>query len=602
VLERPEPSVVNGIRGSDRALPGHRRRGPAGRGARVVTRLGSAGLALWIVLGPTGAARPNPSSEGRPQNASEARRIAFEDRQSGSAVDFVLDNGTVPDKPLIDSMLGGVALFDYDNDGRLDIFFCNGARIPGLVKDDSRFWNRLYRHEKGDTFRDVTEEAGVRGEGYSMSASAADYDNDGWTDLYVTGVNRNILYHNRGDGTFADATEQAGVTGVAGGKKLWSVGAVWLDYDNDGDLDLFVANYLDWSPERNKLCGMKGKRLSCSPTVYEGLPNLLYRNDGNGRFTDVSGATGIAAQIGKGMSVSVADADGDGFTDVFVANDEMRHFLFRNEGGHAFAERGVEMGVAYTEDGVPVSGMGNDFRDLNGDGRPDIIVTDLSGESFLLYRNTAAGYFVPDIYQAGLGFATVLMGGWSIGGYDLDNDGDKDLFSANSHVSENIGFYGTHRYRQPNAVFEADAKGRFRDVTATAGVAMQRARAHRGCAFGDLDGDGRVDVVVSVIGEPPELLYNVSGGTGHWIELRLLGTRSNRDGIGAKVKLTRASGQVQYNHVTTTVGYASSSDPRVHFGLGPDPAAREIEIRWPSGVRQVLNDVAADQVLEVKEP
>jgi hypothetical protein len=569
---------------------------------RVFMRLAGVGLALWALVGSTGVARPSPSSEGRPDTPNEGSAIAFEDRQPGSGIDFVLDNGTVPDKPLIDSMLGGVALLDYDNDGDLDVFFCNGARIPGLVKEGSRFWNRLYRQEKGDTFRDVTEETGVRGEGYSMSASAADYDNDGWTDLYVTGVNRNILYHNGGDGTFTDVTEQSGATGVADGKKLWSVGAVWLDYDNDGDVDLFVANYLDWSPEKNRLCGMEGKRLSCSPTVYEGLPNFLYRNDGDGRFTDVSAATGIAAQVGKGMSVAAADADGDGFTDIFVANDEMRHFLFRNEGGRGFAERGVEMGVAYTEDGVPVSGMGSDFRDLSQDGRPDIVVTDLSGESFLLYRNTAAGYFVPDIYQAGLGFATVLMGGWGIGGYDIDNDGDKDLFSANSHVSENVGFYGTHRYRQPNAVFEADAKGRFRDVTATAGVAMQRARAHRGCAFGDLDGDGRVDVVVSVIGEPAEVLYNVTTGAGHWLELRLLGTKSNRDAIGATVKLTGESGRVQYNHVTTAVGYASASDKRVHFGLGADKSTREIEIRWPSRAVQVLRDVPADQVLEVREP
>jgi hypothetical protein len=334
-----------------------------------------------------------------------------------------------------------------------------------------------------------------------MGASVADFDNDGWADLYVTGVNRNVLYHNRGDGTFADVTDRAGVrAGTAGGKKLWSVGAAWLDYDNDGDLDLFVANYLDWSPENNEVCGTEGKRLSCPPTDYQGLPNHLYRNLGAGRFTDVSGSTGIGAHVGKGMGVAVADADGDGFVDVFVANDEMRHFLFRNEGGRRFAETGVEMGVAYTEDGVPVSGMGTDFRDLDQDGRPDIVVTDLSGEPFAFYLNTPEGFFVPSSHAAGLGFSTVLMGGWGIGAYDLDDDGYKDLFSANSHVSENVDFYGHHHYRQPNAVFRGNASGRFRDVTAGAGADMQRARAHRGCAFGDLDGDdGRVDVVVSAL-------------------------------------------------------------------------------------------------------
>jgi hypothetical protein len=270
--------------------------------------------------------------------------------------------------------------------------------------------------------------------------------------------------------------------------------------------------------------------------------------------------------------------------------------------GHRFVEIAVETGVAYTEDGVPVSGMGTEFRDLNQDGRPDIFLTVLSGEAFPLYLNTAEGFFLPSGHTAGLGFATVLMGGWGVGAFDLDNDGEKDLFSANAHVSENVDFYGHHRYRQPNAVFRGAVDGRFRDVTAEAGAAMQRARAHRGCAFGDLDNDGRVDVVVSVIGEPAEVLYNVTADAGHWLDLRLEGTKSNRDGIGATVKLTGGSGRVQYNHVTTAVGYASSSDTRVHFGLGADRRAREIEIRWPSGVRQVLNDVPADQVLEVQEP
>jgi hypothetical protein len=561
----------------------------------------SARFGLCVVLGASaglaGAARPAPpGGEGQ-------GRIRFEERQPGSGLDFVLDNGTTPDKPIIDGVLGGVAVLDFDNDGRLDVFFANGARIPGLAKDDPRFWNRLFRNEGDLAFRDVTERAGVQGAGYSMGASVADFDNDGWADLYVTGVNENILYRNRGDGTFADVTGRAGVQAeTATGKKLWSVGAAWLDYDNDGDLDLFVVNYLDWSFETNKVCGAEGKRLSCPPNDYPGLPNQLYRNEGAGRFTDVSVSTGIGAHVGKGMSVAVADADGDGFADVFVANDEMRHFFFRNESGRRFAETGVEMGVAFTEDGVPVSGMGTDFRDLDQDGRPDIIVTDLSGEPFPLYRNTPEGFFLPASHAAGLGFATILMGGWGIGAYDLDDDGYKDLFSANSHVSENVDLYGHHHYRQTNAIFRGSASGRFREVTAGAGADMQRARAHRGCAFGDLDGDGRVDVVVSAIGEPTEVLRNVTEGAGHWLVLRLEGTKSNRDGLGTTVKLTGESGHVQFNHATTAVGYASSSDKRVYFGLGEDRTAREIEIRWPSGVRQVLRNVSADRLLKVEEP
>jgi len=532
---------------------------------------------------------------------SEQSRIAFENRQERSGVTFVLNNGTTDDKPIIDSTLGGVALLDYDNDGYLDIFFTNGASIPSLNKSNPAFSNRLYHNNHDGTFTEVTGRAGVTGEGYSMGAAAADYDNDGWTDLYVTGVNRNILYHNNRDGTFTDVTEKAGVTGIFGGKKLWSVSAAWIDYDNDGLLDLFVTNYLEWSPENSRVCGLLGKRLSCPPSLYKGESNILYHNNGDGTFTDVSAASGIAECIGKGMGVAIADYDGDGWTDIFVANDNERNFLFKNRRGQGFDEVGVESFVAYTDDGVPVSSMGVDFRDWSNSGRPGLFVTALGGETFPLFRNEDRKIFTMATYESGIGFASFKMSGWGAGIYDFDNDGYKDLFSANSHVSENADVNPQQQYRQPNSVFQNLRNATFQDVSAEAGPAVRLRAAHRGAAFGDLDNDGKVDVVISAIGSPAELLYNTSTGGNHWIAIETVGTKSNRDGIGTRIKLTGESGLVQYNEVTTAGSYASSSDKRAHFGLGRDSLVKEIELRWPSGTLQVLRNVKADQILKVTE-
>ena len=542
------------------------------------------------------------------QNATQPRLkspspIRFENRQPRSGVDFVLNNGTTPDKPIVDSILGGVALFDFDNDGYLDIFFANGAQIPSLAKENSSFYNHLYRNNHDGTFTDVTEHAGLRGAGYSLGAAAADFDNDGWTDLYVTGINRNILYHNNHDGTFTDVTAHAGVPGTApDGKKLLSVSAAWVDYDNDGLLDLFVANYLDWSPETSKVCGQPGQRLSCPPSLYPGEANLLYRNNGDSTFTDVSASMGISNQIGKGMGVAIADYDGDGWMDIFVANDNQRNFLFKNRHGKGFDEVGVEASVAYTEDGVPVSSMGVDFRDWTNQGKPGLFITALGGETFPLYRNEGNGFFAMDTYAAGIGFSTYKMSGWGAGIYDFDNDGYKDLFSANSHVSENAGVDPQQHYRQANAVFRNLHDNTFDEVSAQAGAAMAAPAAHRGSAFGDLNNDGRVDVVVSAIAGHAELLFNTSATGNHWLLIQTVGVTSNRDGIGTQIKITGESGLTQYNQVTTAGSYASSSDKRVHFGLGPDKIIKEIELRWPSGTVQKLHDIKADQVLKVTEP
>jgi hypothetical protein len=537
-----------------------------------------------------------------PPQATERSQIRFENHLKLSGVEFILNNGTTDDKPVIDAVLGGVALMDYDNDGYLDIFFTNGARIPSLAKDSPDFSNRLYHNNHDGTFTDVTDRAGVKGDGYSVGVAVADFDNDGYPDIYVTGVNHNTLYHNNGDGTFTDVTGRAGVSGIGpNGKKLWSVSAAWIDYDNDGRLDLFVSNYLDWTFETSKVCGPPGRRLSCSPTMYKGEPNFLYHNNGDGTFTDVSAATGIAEQIGKGMGVAIADYNGDGWMDIFVANDKERNFLFKNHGGKSFEEVGVESFVAFTEDGIPVSSMGVDFRDWINDGKPSLFVTALGRETFPLFRNEGTGSFSVDTYKAGIGFPSLKMSGWGNGIYDFDNDGFKDLFTANSHVSENADDDPQQHYRQANAVFQNLQNGTFRDVSTQAGPDMQVRAAHRGCAFGDLNNDGKIDVVVSAIGDHAELLYNTTTNNNHWILLQTIGVKSNRDGIGTRIKLTGESGLVQYNHVTTAGSFASSSDKRVHFGLGRDTRIKEIELRWTSGRVQVLRNVKVDQILKITE-
>jgi hypothetical protein len=535
--------------------------------------------------------------------AADPSAINFTNRQKASGIQFVLDNYPTENKPVIDSVLGGVALLDYDNDGYLDIFFTNGATIPGLTKDSPHFYNRLYHNNRDGTFTDVTDHAGLRGEGYSMGAAAADYDNDGWTDLYVTGVNRNFLYHNNGDGTFSDVTDHAGVKAVnAAGKKLWSVSAAWIDYDNDGRLDLFVNSYLDWTPENSKVCGPVGQRLSCHPNLYDGQPSFLYHNNGDGTFTDVSGPMGIAEHIGKGMGVAIADFNGDGWMDIFVANDKQPNFLFKNRGGgRGFDEIGVESLVAFNDDGLAISSMGVDFRDWNNDGLPDLFLTALGGETFPLLRNEGNGFFSSDEYKAGLGFQSMRMSGWGVGVYDFDNDGYKDLFTANSHVNVITDPDSEQQYRQSNAVFRNLHNGKFQDVSREAGPDMQVRAAHRGAAFGDLNNDGKIDVVVSTIGGPAELLYNTSLSHYHWIAIQTIGVQSNRDGIGTRIKVIGESGLVQYNQVTTAGSYASSSDRRVHFGLGKDATIKEIELRWPSGKVQTVRNLKADQILKITE-
>jgi enediyne biosynthesis protein E4 len=537
--------------------------------------------------------------------STAAPGIRFEEIAARSKLNFTTAASPTPNKNQVETMVAGVALFDYDGDGYLDVYLVNGAAIPSLKKESPAFWNRLFHNNHDGTFTDVTEKAGVAGAGYGMGVAVGDYDNDGWPDLFVANVAGNQLFHNNGDGTFSDVTAKARLQGATlDGKKMWSAGAGWFDYNNDGLLDLFVVNYCKWEVNQDPYCTIGGgTRGYCHPKYYTATHNSLYRNNGDGTFTDVSDETGIASQSGKGMSVSFADYDGDGFLDAFVANDTTRNFLFHNIGGKKFEEVGGLAGVAYGSNGAALSGMGSDFRDVNNDGLPDIWHTAVEFETFPLYENRGQGDFADLTVNSGLALLTSQMSGWGNGIVDFDNDGWKDLFVARSNVLDNIsGLVPERQYPERNSVFRNLANGKFEDVSSGAGPDFAKEAAHRGVAFGDIDNDGHMDMVVTVLNGAVKLFHNVSGDNNHWILLKLVGSKSNRMGIGAQILITTEDGRSQWNEVTTAVGYASSSDSRVHFGLGSNQHIKKIEIRWPSGVKQTLQDPEVDQILTIKEP
>jgi tetratricopeptide (TPR) repeat protein len=522
---------------------------------------------------------------------AEAPPVPLEEVAASSGLRFAVENHPTPRKHLVETMAGGLAVFDVDRDGLVDIFFTNGAELPSLAKSSPRYANRLFRNEGDWKFRDVTRQWSVSGEGYSMGAAAGDFDNDGRVDLFVAGVNRNVLYRNTGK-RFDDITRRAGI-----GDEPWSVAAAWLDFDKDGLLDLFVVNYVRWTPVFDFYCGDKqaGLRVYCHPRHFEGLPNTLYRNLGNGRFEDVSSRAGIRKLVGKGMSAAVADYDSDGYPDIFVANDALPNFLFRNRGDGTFEETALAAGVAYTDEGKAVSGMGADFRDYDNDGLPDLLFTALTGETFPLLRNLGGGFFRDVTWPSGLGMLTIRRSGWSVALADFNNDGWKDIFSANAHVTDNIEAYSSDVYRQMNGLY-LNRGGRFEDGSKAAGESFQRAAAHRGAAVADFDNDGRLDVVVSVLGAAAELWRNRTPAPGNWVQIQLEGAESNRDGIGARIQVNG-----QWNQRTSSAGYASSSLAPVHFGLGQRNVTG-VSVIWPSGLEQRFNDVPAGRILHVKEP
>jgi hypothetical protein len=525
--------------------------------------------------------------------ADSSAPIRFRNVAGNAGIDFVLENSPSERKHLVETMPGGIAAFDYDSDGLTDIYFTNGAALPSLQKNSAKYRNRLYRNLGGFKFKDVTAEAGVGGFAYSMAAAAGDYDNDGRVDLFVAGVGRNLLYRNRGDGTFEDVTAKAGIK-----SDVWSIGAVWFDYDNDGLLDLLVVNYLRWSPDFDRFCGDAAGRVRvyCHPRYFEGLPNRLYHNQGDGTFKDVSNESGIGSHIGKGMAAAIADYDHDGLMDVFITNDKMPNFLFHNLGKGRFEEVAFQAGAALLDSGAEISSMGADFRDYNNDALPDIVSTALSGETFPVFQNRGRGQFADAGYTTRMGIASRAYSGWGVGLFDFNNDGWKDTFTANAHVNDRVEAFEATQYKQHNSVFLNRGNGTFEDVSASAGPDFLVTRAHRGCAFADFNNDGRVDVVVSSLGDAPELWENISPAQNTWLILRLTGTKSNRDGIGAEIRL-----EDQHNHMTSAVGYASSSHFGVHFGTGKRERIDRIEINWPSGIRQELRNVRTNQILGVRE-
>jgi len=552
------------------------------------------GLGFWF-LG--GRAKP-----GLPAEHPDLVPANFVDVTSQAGVEFHHYASQTAKKYMLEIMGSGVALADFDNDGRLDIFLVNGAPISdpeplGAIprKTDPKYWHRLYHQKPDGTFEDVTERAGVQGKGYGYGVAVGDYDNDGWEDLFVTEYGGNRLYHNNGNGTFTDVTEKAGLGGSG-----WSSSAAWVDLDNDGFLDLVVLRYLEWDFQ-DRVCLVNGTlRTYCRPDSFPPIQPLVYHNNRDGTFTEVSRQIGLD-KPGKGLGIAIADYDRDGHVDVYVANDSMPGFLYHNKGNGTFEEVALLAGVGVTDSGRTYAGMGVDFADYNNDGLPDLAVADLALETYALYENEGKGFFKYATDATGLGNLTMQHSGMGLHFIDYDNDGRKDLLVSQGHVMDTVDQVNPNlHYREPILLLRNTPQG-FVDVSAASGEVFRQVWAGRGLAIGDINNDGRVDAVVSTSEGPAHVLLNQTPTSNHWLILKLTGHRSNRDAIGAEVKVVTARG-IEMATVSTAGSYLSSSDKRVHFGLGPETTAQKVEIRWPSGILQTLRDVKADQILAVDEP
>jgi hypothetical protein len=528
--------------------------------------------------------------------AQQEMPIRFVNIASEAKVAFKHENGATPQKYMPETMAGGSIIFDYNNDGWPDIFFVNGGSFVDKQKAAGAR-HRLYRNNKDGTFTDVTATSGIGVSGFGMGACSADYDNDGWPDLYITSVGASKLYHNNGNGAFTDVTDKAGV-----GSQLWSASCAFGDIDNDGYVDLYVTNYVDFGVNNNKYCVYSGdSRVYCHPNVYNGVPDILYRNNGDGTFTDVSRPAGIYRPDGKGLGVVFGDYDGDGWIDIYVANDSTPNFLFHNKGKGVFEEVGLLAGVAVGSDGQALAGMGTDMGDVDGDGLLDIFVTNLDRQTHNLYRNLGKGLFADVTFESGVGEATLPFVGFGAVFFDYDNDTDLDLAIANGDVIDNVSlFRDSTSYEQRNLLLQNNGMGKFRDVGPASGPGFALKKPSRSLSAADIDNDGDLDLLIGNVGQTADLLRNDGGNNSNSLSIRTIGSKSNRDGIGARLKLT-VGGKVLIQEVRAGSSYLSQSDLRVHFGMDKAPRADRLEIRWPSGAVDVLQDIEANQILTVTE-
>ena len=523
--------------------------------------------------------------------------VRFEDRTASRGIDFVHFNAATEEKYMVETMGSGGGFFDFDGDGALDIYLVNGAPLPGAVKTAEPPRNALYRNDGEGGFQDVTEKAGVAGKGYGMGMTAGDVDNDGDLDLYVTSFGPNVFYRNRGDGTFEDRTQEAGLE--AGG---WSTSAAFADYDADGNLDLYVARYVDFALDNHKFCGNQAKNIKayCHPDVYDPVPGILFHGRGDGTFRDVTREAGVHVEDeGKGLGVVWGDYDNDGDPDLYVANDSMRSFLFRNEGKGRFTDVTLLSGVGYSEDGKTQAGMGTDMADYDGDGFLDITKTNLDFEYNSVYRGGALGIFSDESYESGVAEVSLNFVGFGTFFFDFDNDGLLDIFAANGHIIDNIHLFNSvSAYREPNFLFENQGGGVFREIGASVGDSLSRENVARGAAPGDFDSDGDLDVLVTRCGERALLLEN-EGGSMESLSVALVGRTSNRDALGARATL-RSGDRVAIREVKSGLSYLSQGSLELHFGLGKpgnERAASVLEIRWPGGATEVVENPGPGRVV-----